>query len=96
MTISTQGQEASSCALPPLRLGPGLTDTSGMALLERELPLTALADYANEARRGDGRVVLVSGEAGVGKSALLEEFAAGLSDAPGAGARATGCSRRAR
>ena len=67
--------------LPPLRSVPDLTDTSGMALLERELPLTALADYANEERRGDGRVVLVSGEAGVGKSALLEEFAAGLSDA---------------
>ena len=67
--------------LPPLRPGPDLTDTSGMALLERELPLTSLADYADEARRGDGRVVLVSGEAGVGKSALLAEFAAGLSDA---------------
>jgi hypothetical protein len=34
-----------------------------MALLDRELPLTSLADYADEARRGDGRVVLVSGEA---------------------------------
>ncbi|MGP0028163.1 MAG: ATP-binding protein, partial [Streptosporangiaceae bacterium] len=69
------------CVLPPLRPGPGLTDTGGMALLERELPLASLADYADEARRGDGRVVLVSGEAGVGKSALLEEFAARLSDA---------------
>ena len=67
--------------LPPLRSGPDLTDTGGMALLERELPLTSLADYADEARRGDGRAVLVSGEAGVGKSALLEEFAARLSDA---------------
>ena len=69
------------CGLPPLRWGPDLADTGGMALLERELPLRSLADYADEARRGDGRVVLVSGEAGVGKSALLEEFAAGLSDA---------------
>lgn len=67
--------------LAPLRSGPDLTDTGGMALLERELPLTSLADYADEARRGDGRVVLVSGEAGVGKSALLEEFAAGISEA---------------
>jgi DNA-binding CsgD family transcriptional regulator/tetratricopeptide (TPR) repeat protein len=42
-------------------------------LLERELQLTALDEYAAEARRGEGRLVLVSGEAGVGKSALLEE-----------------------
>jgi DNA-binding CsgD family transcriptional regulator/tetratricopeptide (TPR) repeat protein len=43
-------------------------------LLERELQLAALTEYAGEARRGEGRLVLVSGEAGVGKSALLEEF----------------------
>jgi len=49
-------------------------------LLERELPLTLLADYADQARRGDGRVVLVAGEAGLGKLALLEQFAAGLTD----------------
>jgi predicted ATPase len=49
-----------------------------MALLERDGPLASLADYADQARRGEGRVVLVAGEAGVGKSALLEQFAAGL------------------
>jgi tetratricopeptide (TPR) repeat protein len=42
-------------------------------LLERELQLAALDEYASEARRGEGRLVLVSGEAGVGKSALIEE-----------------------
>jgi DNA-binding CsgD family transcriptional regulator len=42
-------------------------------LLEREPQLAALDEYAAEARRGEGRLVLVSGEAGVGKSALLEE-----------------------
>src|SRR4051812_18643255 len=42
-------------------------------LLERELQLAALDEYAAQARRGQGRLVLVSGEAGVGKSALLEE-----------------------
>ena len=52
-----------------------------MALLERDVPLTALAGYAGEARRGEGRIVLVAGEAGVGKSALLEQFAAGLAGA---------------
>ncbi|HET6940490.1 MAG TPA: AAA family ATPase, partial [Nocardioides sp.] len=43
-------------------------------LLEREHQLATLDEYAAEARRGEGRLVLVSGEAGVGKSALLEEF----------------------
>ena len=41
-----------------------------MQLLEREASLASLADYAREARRGEGRLVLVAGEAGVGKSAL--------------------------
>lgn len=45
-----------------------------MTLLERQLQLAALAEYAADARRGEGRLVLVSGEAGVGKSALLEEL----------------------
>ena len=64
-----------------LRSGLGLTDTGGMVLQERGLPLTLLADYADEARQGEGRVVLIAGEAGVGKSALLEQFAAGLTGA---------------
>jgi len=52
-----------------------------MRLLERELPLASLAGYAREARQGDGRLVLVAGEAGVGKSALLEQFQLDLPDA---------------
>jgi DNA-binding CsgD family transcriptional regulator/tetratricopeptide (TPR) repeat protein len=43
-----------------------------VTLLERELQLSALAEYAADARRGEGRLVLVSGEAGVGKSVLVE------------------------
>src|SRR5688572_17513303 len=50
-----------------------------MDLLEREQQLTALTDYAAEAlagppQAGQGRLVLVAGEAGVGKSSLLEAF----------------------
>jgi DNA-binding CsgD family transcriptional regulator/tetratricopeptide (TPR) repeat protein len=41
-------------------------------LLERDSPLASLREYAEEARSGAGRLVLVSGEAGVGKTALLE------------------------
>jgi DNA-binding CsgD family transcriptional regulator/tetratricopeptide (TPR) repeat protein len=43
-------------------------------LLEREAAQAALADYAREASNGSGRLVLVSGEAGTGKSALIDEL----------------------
>jgi predicted ATPase len=52
-----------------------------MPLLERESSLTSLAGYAEEARRGEGRLVLVAGEAGVGKSALAERLERDLPDA---------------
>jgi DNA-binding CsgD family transcriptional regulator/tetratricopeptide (TPR) repeat protein len=50
-------------------------------LLEREAQLASLGEYAGEARLGDGRLVLIAGEAGVGKSALVEYVQRGL---PGA------------
>jgi DNA-binding CsgD family transcriptional regulator/tetratricopeptide (TPR) repeat protein len=50
-------------------------------LLEREAQLAALASYAGEARKAQGRLVLVAGEAGVGKSALVEQLQRNL---PGA------------
>src|SRR5215467_2739891 len=49
-----------------------------MELLERSLFLDALAGYAAEARQGSGRLVLVSGESGIGKTALVEAFHAQL------------------
>jgi len=45
-----------------------MTDTGDMELLEREPSLALLAGYAAEARRGEGRLVLLDGEAGVGKT----------------------------
>ncbi len=45
-----------------------------MELVERTSFLQMLADYAGEARQGDGRLVLVSGESGIGKTALVETF----------------------
>ncbi len=45
-----------------------------MELLERDSFLQTLAEYAGEARQGDGRLVLVSGESGIGKTALVETF----------------------
>jgi DNA-binding CsgD family transcriptional regulator/tetratricopeptide (TPR) repeat protein len=52
-----------------------------MRLLERESQIEALAEYAREAGQGHGRLVLVSGEAGVGKSSLLEKFEESLAGA---------------
>ena len=52
-----------------------------MALLEREAQLASLGEDAGEARQGDGRLVLIAGEAGVGKSALVEEVERGLPEA---------------
>ena len=43
-----------------------------MSLLERRRQLEDLVAYATQARAGDGRLVLVAGEAGVGKSTLVE------------------------
>ncbi len=54
---------------------------TGRVLLEREAQLAALAGYAGEARKAQGRLVLVAGEAGVGKSALVEQLQRNL---PGA------------
>ena len=45
-----------------------------MELLERAPFLEALAEYAGDARGGTGRLVLVSGESGMGKTVLLEAF----------------------
>ena len=52
-----------------------------MQLLERESSLASLAGYAQEARRGEGRLVLVAGEAGIGKSALVEQLERDLPEA---------------
>jgi AAA ATPase domain len=45
-----------------------------MELLERTSFLRALTEYADEARQGDGRLVLLYGESGIGKTVLLEAF----------------------
>lgn len=49
-----------------------------MRLLEREQALDALAERARGAAAGRGSVVLVAGEAGIGKTVLLRAFLDGL------------------
>ncbi|MCW2857296.1 MAG: transcriptional regulator, LuxR family [Marmoricola sp.] len=43
-----------------------------MKLLEREVQLGALGDYVTEASAGCGRLVLLTGEAGIGKSSVVD------------------------
>jgi DNA-binding CsgD family transcriptional regulator len=45
-----------------------------MQLLERDDVLASLTEYAEAARGGDARLVLIAGEAGVGKTTLLDAF----------------------
>jgi DNA-binding CsgD family transcriptional regulator/tetratricopeptide (TPR) repeat protein len=50
-----------------------------MALMERETQLAQLADHCHRAIRGEGRLVALHGEAGAGKTSLLQHFLATLS-----------------
>src|SRR4051794_39757483 len=45
-------------------------------LIERESELLELTDMLEEARAGDGRMAIVEGPAGIGKSRLLAELGA--------------------
>ncbi len=52
-----------------------------MELLQRQSSLSELAGFAQEARNGAGRLVLVAGEAGVGKTTLVEQLQRDVPDA---------------
>ena len=57
-----------------------MSDFVTVELLERDAALTALAEARVSAARGEGRMVSVSGEPGVGKTALVRRFAGELND----------------
>src|SRR5438034_1248852 len=57
-----------------MRVRGKLAIETGPPLLERESSLALLHEYAAQAAGGEGRLVLLSGEAGVGKSALVERL----------------------
>ena len=60
-----------------------------MELLERDTALAQLTDARDAAAQGAGRVVVVVGEPGIGKTALVSSFVAGLE--PGARALVGAC-----
>src|SRR4051812_46482909 len=51
-----------------------------MELLERDHHLDHLTEHLRQAEAGYGRVVLVGGEAGVGKSTLVDAFCGRFAD----------------
>lgn len=57
-----------------------IATTAAGELLERELPLRSLTAALDAAGQGQGAVVVVSGEPGIGKSTLVSGFAAGVAD----------------
>ena len=63
--------------LPPLNLKPMIADARG-ELVARERETGLLAGYRQKAAGGHGAIVLLGGEAGVGKSRLLRQFEGGL------------------
>lgn len=62
-----------------------------MDLLERETHLEALNGWLDEAAAGQGRIVLVVGEAGIGKTSLLQQFTEARRDDDGARVLWGGC-----
>jgi DNA-binding CsgD family transcriptional regulator len=56
------------------RLAPSRSAVGDVALLERDAHRRALGESLASVAEGEGRVVLVSGEAGIGKSALVRSF----------------------
>jgi DNA-binding CsgD family transcriptional regulator len=59
----------------------GTAQNRAVRVLERGAQLQALVEYVDDARVGHGRLVLVSGEAGIGKSTLVERLEASVDDA---------------
>jgi DNA-binding winged helix-turn-helix (wHTH) protein/tetratricopeptide (TPR) repeat protein len=69
-------------------LAPGVTDADG--LVGRVGELARLGECYDAATLGRGQVILISGEAGIGKSALVRQFLRRIEDAPGSAWVGTG------
>ena len=63
------------------RPGAAVTETdNGVVLLERAPFIEALDGWQRDAVAGHGRLVLLAGEAGIGKTALVRQFCEGRED----------------
>jgi len=69
--------QATASANPPVLASPppARLDPSSPPLVARDEEMARLGAYLSLALAGEGRVVFISGEAGSGKTALVEEFA---------------------
>ena len=67
---------------PRTRLGRMSGSVARRELLERDADLTRLRDALDDARAGAGRLVLVSGEAGIGKTTLVRPSCPGATERP--------------
>jgi tetratricopeptide (TPR) repeat protein/transcriptional regulator with XRE-family HTH domain len=59
----------------PAELSTTYPDKPSQPFVGRQREIAALLDHLNTVRRGDGRIIFISGEAGRGKTTLLVEFA---------------------
>ena len=66
----------------PKAAGPRIVPPVPGTLLERETAWAALHQALADARAGRGRCVLVQGEAGIGKTRLVDAFASSLTGTP--------------
>jgi DNA-binding CsgD family transcriptional regulator len=78
VTIAAIDEERASAPrqLRLLRPAPAITAPGQAPLIEREAELDALEDAVSGLAEGTGRVVVLDGAAGLGKTALLEQAAA--------------------
>jgi DNA-binding CsgD family transcriptional regulator/tetratricopeptide (TPR) repeat protein len=60
---------------------PRVTTSGSVELLERDAQMAVLEEAFAQAQGGLGRLVFVSGDAGIGKSALVRGFCAGVAEA---------------
>ncbi len=83
-TASVPTSLGPSLRVPPLLLPPPLRGATGLVvcpeLVQRDESLAALYEHLTAASRGEGRVVALAGEAGVGKSRVVRELASRAAD----------------
>ncbi|KSV68341.1 hypothetical protein N182_33490 [Sinorhizobium sp. GL2] len=73
-SLAIPGVRGGVSAFAPIAETVATIDTKSPALLNRAAEMTALSAYLESARRGQSGIMIVKGDSGVGKSALLRAF----------------------